>query len=546
MSGFPLSLLVNQVFHVDTERGVTDVKQGQDTNQALFDLLSNLSSGETILGKIVSSDENSYTFKTDNNVTINARAEKGVSLEPGTSVLFEVKKTGNTFSLRPLSTNLNASKTAAMALNQAGLPVNARTLEMTVRTMEYGKPIDRQSLQEAYRDVALNPETPVKYIVDLQEMNIPVTGENIKQYMAYANSEESVAEAFEDIAKTMAEELTAKIETALTENTDISKDTPLIKVINVLTEQGAIDSLSESVDKGIIAGTENEPAVGNNKADYQIGNLVKALTGIIDNTGTEVLGETKVSEEKAVNTATTAMDLQPKLVDSDKQLNSMLKALTGFDNFPNLKEKLEPVLKELLFNTMSKDYTVNLKSQDVKGDIKTLYENLFSETKKLAKAIEGSFSKESPVVTSVQNLTSNIDFMNSLNNYVPYIQIPFASEKGTKAGELYVYKNKHNLTEPDGELTAFVHLDTDNLGPCDVYVKLKMNNVTTHFTLQDEECLDFIESHLDFLNKRLSDKGYSFEASFEKKEKEKSVIEELLEVNSQRIMVSKRSFDARV
>lgn len=543
MSGFPLSLLINQVFHVDTERGVTDVNQGQDTNQALFDLLNNLSSGETILGKIVSSDENSYTFKTDNNVTINARAEKGVSLEPGTSVLFEVKKNGNTFSLRPLSTNVNASKTAAMALNQAGIPVNARTLEMTVRNMEYGKSVDRQSLQEAYRDVALNPETPVKVIVDLQEMNIPVTKDNIVQYMAYTNSEESVVKAFDDIADKMAEEFTGKIETVLAEKPDISADAPVVKLINVLTSDKVLpDKLNLlSEEKETVA--SNSPIGVNDEADVHIGELVKALKGIVEDSLPE---DNNNLQEKDISKLPSDTTVNSNTVQSREKSNPLPKVLTGISTFSELEEKLKPVLKEIFRNTMSKDYTVDLKSEDLKGDIKNLYEKLFSDTEKLSKVIEEVFPKESPVNTAIHNLSSNIDFMNSLNTFVPFIQIPFASEGGNKAGELYVYRNKHGLTEPEGELTAFVHLDTDHLGPCDVYIKLKLNNVTTHFTLQDEESLDFLEAHLDFLNKRLADKGYVFEASFEQKEKEKSVIEELLEMNSQRIMISKQSFDARV
>lgn len=526
MSDFPLSLLINQVFHIDTERGVTDMSQSQSNNQALYDLLSNLSSGETILGKIVSSDDNSYTFKTDNNITISARAEKGVSLEPGSSVLFEVKKTGNTFSLRPLSTNLNASKTAAMALNQAGLPVNNRSLEMTVRNMEYGNPIDRQSLQESYKDVALNPTTPVKYIVDLQEMNIPVTKDNLAQYEAYINSQHSVGEAFNDIASSMATEFADKIEMVLRENPEISEDTHLIKLLNVLTNENA----------------DNTAALPGDISKATLPELVKALNGIIEDTRVSEGKELEIKESLAK-----AMGYDSNRPEyKEEQQIPALKSITTLGTYEELRDKLEPVLKDIFLKTLTKDFSVDLKGENIKGEIKDLYDKLYGETKRLTKALEDAFPKESVVFAKAQTLSSNMDFMNSLNNYIPYIQIPFASQGATKAGDLYVYKNNKGLSDPEGELSAFVHLDTDNLGSCDVLVKLKNSNVSTHFTLQDEESLDFIEAHLDFLNKRLSDKGYVFSASFEQKEKEKSIIEEMLEVNSPKILVAKRSFDARV
>ena len=54
-----------------------------------------------------------------------------------------------------------------------------------------------------------------------------------------------------------------------------------------------------------------------------------------------------------------------------------------------------------------------------------------------------------------------------------------------------------------------VHLDMDNLGPVDVYVKLAGINVSTNFCLESEEMLDFVYSHIDKLNARLEQLGYN-------------------------------------
>ena len=40
-------------------------------------------------------------------------------------------------------------------------------------------------------------------------------------------------------------------------------------------------------------------------------------------------------------------------------------------------------------------------------------------------------------------------------------------------------------------------------------VRMKDANVTTRFTLADDEALDLIRDNIDFLNKRLNEKGYS-------------------------------------
>ena len=58
-------------------------------------------------------------------------------------------------------------------------------------------------------------------------------------------------------------------------------------------------------------------------------------------------------------------------------------------------------------------------------------------------------------------------------------------------------------------MSAFLHLDMENLGSVDVLVRMKGQRVTTNFTLETVELLDFIEEHMDILEERLKNKGYS-------------------------------------
>ena len=143
-------------------------------------------------------------------------------------------------------------------------------------------------------------------------------------------------------------------------------------------------------------------------------------------------------------------------------------------------------------------------------------------------------------------MADNLQFMNSLNNFVPYIQIPFRSENGNNASELYVYKNKKSLSSGDGEISAFIHLDMESLGPTDVYVRLKEQAVSTRFTLKDDETLSLVHEHIDFLNKRLNEKGYSFSSEMITMKDPVPPITDMLLNKTDRIMVAKTKFDARV
>ena len=212
----------------------------------------------------------------------------------------------------------------------------------------------------------------------------------------------------------------------------------------------------------------------------------------------------------------------------------------------DLSERLKTGLKDVFDKYFTSNLTLNEQELPDKAKIKDLYEKLYSETRKISSALEEAVPKENPAAPKITLLNNNIDFMNALNNFIPYVQIPFRGESGAKAGELYVYRNKSGKGIEGDEVSAFLHLDMDHLGPTDVYVKMRGNNVNTEFTLASEESLDFIEKNMDFLNKRLSDKGYSLTTEGKVKERTKTPIEEAFEQSISKVLIARTSFDARI
>jgi hypothetical protein len=509
MAGFPLSFLTNQIQSVDTRIDV--LAQAKDANDlALLELLDGLSNGETILGKIVSSDEKMYSFKTGDNVLVSAKAENGVMLEVGKTVLFEVAKTSDShISLRPLNVNTNSSQTAEMAIKQAGLQVNSETLELTVRNMEYGNPIDKKSLLASFKDVYNNPGVPIKYIVDLQKMGIERTPENLKQYENYLNTKQSVTNSFSEISTTMSSEFSKEISEHILTN----------------FEKGNVADLKEleAVISKAVSNFEAE------NSEESVGSFIPKLTKEIKDSADKLLSGLPESEEK----------------DSALQTKNPL----SFDK-KEVAEKLNDILKPILKNSVDKaiqkNWILNKETISEKESVTELYKKLFEDTKSLQRELAEIFPKESPVLTQLNTLSHNLDFIESLNHFIPYVQIPFKGENGNKAGELYVFSNKRGLSSPDSSVSAFIHLDTNNLGPADIYVKLSGSNITTNFVLADEESLNFIEKNISFLDKRLSDKGYNLSFSSQISKESNTPIETMLSMTNSKVMLAHTSFDARV
>ena len=94
---------------------------------------------------------------------------------------------------------------------------------------------------------------------------------------------------------------------------------------------------------------------------------------------------------------------------------------------------------------------------------------------------------------------------------------------------MYVYTNKKNLREKEGDLSALLHLDLDHLGSTDIYVKMHGQTVQTDFYLADALSYQLIGKFTDQLIKRLEEKGYQCQVKVENRKAQKNTVQELFE-----------------
>ena len=215
------------------------------------------------------------------------------------------------------------------------------------------------------------------------------------------------------------------------------------------------------------------------------------------------------------------------------------KFLTAHEFKENIKEGLS---KQLFLKP--EQFTGNEKVED-------LYSKIVKQANQALELLNNS-SKDNPDISkAAQNLTDNVNFMNELNQALTYVQIPLLMNNQSAHGDLYVYTNKKSLKEKDGNLTALLHLDMDNLGPMDIHIALNNGTkVKTNFILQDEDTIDFIAKHIDQLNDRLTKKGYDMSTSVTSKVKgegETNIVDEFMKETpeSKPVTKVKYSFDVR-
>jgi len=206
---------------------------------------------------------------------------------------------------------------------------------------------------------------------------------------------------------------------------------------------------------------------------------------------------------------------------------------------------------EALKSSITKQFLLKPEAVTSSKNIEELYSKITKQAEQALNVLDAAGKNTPESAKAASNISDNVNFMNELNQAVTYVQIPLMMNGKAAHGDLYVYTKKKSLSNNDGNISALLHLDMDNLGPMDVYVKLTDGTkVNTHFYLQDDATIDFIEAHIDLLNDRLIKKGYETNLNVSVKDEKKgptNMTEEFMknEPMEERRNFSKFSFDVR-
>ena len=349
----------------------------------------------------------------------------------------------------------------------------------------------------------------MREIIEVQKLQLPITENTISQYHAY---------------KTLNHQLMDSIQIILEE---------FPNVIETILDKGKVEGEKLIVD---IFQADN---FSTNKADDIdsddiLLNELKNDKLIYDKSQIEVSYE-KVSQE------------------NETQLNErLMKEIYPFNekNSVNLKDILSliksPEKRETLRDILVEKFTIKPEEMNREEVLKTL-RNIETQTKQLYSFLEKNQEESSNVGKTIQNLSQNIQFINDINLLYTYMQLPLKLTEYTANSELYVYSNKKNLADIDGEISALLHLDMEHLVGINIYVLLNHKNVSIRFTLEKEENLIFLEKHLSSLTERLEKKGYNLSYNLEIKEsKENIILQEMLEQKTNKTNFVEYSFEARV
>lgn len=567
--------------------------------QQLVSAVREMTVGNVFEGTVNDIKNGTVTLGLANGQTVQARIAAGVQLAVGQAMFFQVKSNdGTTVEIRPYTNgNLN-NPTLLKALDAAGIPAEPRMIDMVNSMMEEQMSIGRESLMDMARSISAYPDADIKSLVLMHKLDIPMSEEFIRQFENYKSDQAAITSQFDDVLESIGK---------LYQNENLSETEALelgSRIYQVLKQEGSLDAsaiVKEGVQKGswspvelqegaILEGTSELAATeitGTELAEAET--IEETLDGVAVNSGEEAASEENAAQVSEEKTSSDAQGVQyyargsvgalftegqmkdfsnllkefPQLAGSKlftaegnlngnlstgaflKELHQALDEIMGLTGGSAKKLFSGKEYQKVLEYEVKQQWT--LKPEEIKGDaVKHLYEKMENQMQKMQELVQESGQSNTSLAKAVSNLQGNIEFMNQINNAYHYVQIPLRMSNQNAHGDLFVYTNKSGVDRPDGELSAFLHLDMDNLGATDVSVRMKDRKVHTNFYLEDEKSYDLIEEHMAELMQRLQEKGYSCTVQVENQFRKKNLVEDFMQQEHPSAGILHRySFDMR-
>ena len=309
--------------------------------------------------------------------------------------------------------------------------------------------------------------------------------------------------------------------------------------------QGQTDTLEQILDQNGLDHLkrllQNIPTLTGNTSLFEMQEeedvFVDTMSG--DETAKKTFEPVQTEQKVTLKQSMTAEDFLNTLRDALKQNREY-----GFAGMTRLFGSKE--FAAILKNRAEKQWLLEPEQLKETSKISDLYERLDHQMKQMENVMKAAGVTQNSFVQTAADIRGNVEFMNQINQVYTYVQLPLKLSGQNASGDLYVYTNKKNLSDPEAELTAFLHLDLDNLGSTDVSIRMKDKNVKTNFYISDDTSYDLIANHLPVMEKRLAKKGYRCSITMSKEEKKVEFVEDFLQRDMpQAGTVHRYSFDVR-
>lgn len=477
---------------------------------------------------------------------------------------------------------LNMEDTIAQALEEAMLPRSPRNLEVVRSLLNNQQSISRENIMASIQLCAQYPEADVNAIITMKHLGLPMTEESIAQFENYQNQTHQLLYKMESLTDSIGDMLHA----IGSQVPALAKETASA-LLDLALEGVTVPDMAEQPDEtGTVPMEENseipvleteEEAVTKNDANTaaketstpfsRVKNLLNNLTdsvGVKNNPETE----TPVFSKEEVGTyllEEERMAVHEQLSDfpfseaTKKQLSDGTLSVSRFltevkQMLPNLTDEQAGKLissdafRKLVKGQFLSNWTISPKQLKEPGALTETYEKMAKEWETLSHFSQTVLGKDvfSKLSSSASDMTENLNFMKTLNETFPYIQLPIKLQNQNAHADLYVMTRKESLKKNPDNLKVLLHLDMEHLGTLDIRIAKENTAVSLNFFVSEKDTLHLFERNVELLQDAINAQGYACTSELSLKEKEVDIVNDFLATNKAPIGDMKRyNFDLR-
>ena len=465
--------------------------------------------GQLLKGEVLDLRANQIKVLLENGATVTARTEGTLNLSIGEFASFFVSQTTEEQILLKLAKEDTPLENPMIdkALALANITKTERSIAIITELLAHKQPVNKTSIQHYLSLSNKHPELPIKDLVLMELHHIPVTKENVTQFLNYHNQNAKLLPQ----AEQMLQELTTQIE-QLPEGTQKQQ---LLQELSNLVLRNTLESPS----KEIIQHPTETLTQGNNTPytpviNQEIPSENNAINQTISSEQNNIVTqENSCTNVEFSNITTTTENKEASFLGETPQPEQMIQNANSMELSSTLTKEHRSIINR---EDMIKDFLDSflLKPKDISEPekVKKYYEELNDTLAKLEQLSMkiSEHTKETATETPKQ-MRSNLSFMEAINTVFPYIQLPLKFKEHPAHGELYVYEKKRAL-KPTDSFSALLHLELEALGTTDIFITLTGQHVSTRFFMTDKESGELIRTELPTLTKALAQQGYTLQS----------------------------------
>ena len=560
---FGLPQSVGQTGASGTKR--TSFSSGKDT--------VTLTKGEVVKGEVTDLRSNEVTIRLEDGKTLHAKLSTAMELSIGQEAEFFVQETNDVLITLKLLSDGDTSFTESAidkALEASGLPKSQHGAEIVRSLLNAGLPANKEMIQKMMQYSAANKDVELSTLTALMKNNLPVTKETATQLQAYRNFEHRLVGQAATLTSALTDAFSyGEVSASFTEGiltqffgseaAPVTASTPSLPA--QLPAETVETAASPSSDRtatnattlpgDAITVTESTP-VFRGAAEIVVQDTVTPDSTNIAGSGTSARSEEffplkQLLSDSSYEAIGKALDSLPadvpelppvkeSFANGTLTANQLFSALSsaatnGASERVVSLLKEEPVLSELLGKTILNRFVMTPEDLTEEHAVEDFYARTAKHLASLSEltSSETASAAMKTVADTTSNMQDNLQFMNTLNQIFPYVQLPLKLTEQLTHGELYVYTKKKDLSAKNKEVSILLHLDMDALGPTDIHLSMLQQNVTAKFYLTETDAENLVSEQLPSLTEALQKKGYSLNASVMHREKEPDIVTDFLQ-----------------